>query len=61
MQGELQFKPDGYRFWVPVDENPVTVNESLQLGQRYRISGHIALLEGQPDRIVVDHATRVSD
>lgn len=61
VQGELHFKPDGYRFWVPVDENLVTADQSLEPEQRYRISGHIALLEGQPDRIVVDHVTRIFD
>lgn len=56
VKGELHFKPDGYRYWVPVDENPVTANGVLQPGGRYRVSGHIALNGGQPDRIVVDHA-----
>jgi hypothetical protein len=56
VKGELHFKPDGYRYWVPVDENPVTANGVLLTGGRYRVSGHIALKGGQPDRIVVDQA-----
>lgn len=59
VQGELHFRPDGYRFWVPIDENPTTANGVLKPGGRYRISGHIALLEGQPDRIVVERATLI--
>lgn len=59
--GELHFRPDGYRFWVPVDENPVTADNALRPGGRYRVSGHIALIEGQPDRIVVDRAVPIPD
>ena len=61
VKGELHFRPDGYRYWVPVDENPVTANGLLQAGGRYRVSGHIALNGGQPDRIVVDGAVPIPD
>jgi len=56
VKGELHFRPDGYRYWVPIDESPVTADGSLKPGVRYRVSGHIALSGGQPDRIVVDRA-----
>lgn len=59
VKGELHFKPDGYRYWVPIAENPAMVNDALQPGGRYRISGHIALSGGQPDRIVVDRASPI--
>lgn len=59
VKGELHFKPDGYRYWVPVEENPVTANGALQSGGRYRVSGHIALSDSQSDRIVVDHAVPI--
>lgn len=61
VKSELHFRPDGYRYWVPVDENPVTANGSLRPGARYRISGHIALSGGQPDRIVVDRAVPIPE
>lgn len=61
VKGELHFRPDGYRYWVPVDENPVTANGLLQPGARYRVSGHIALSGGQPDRIIIDRAMLISD
>lgn len=60
VKGELHFRPDGYRYWVPVDENPVTANGALHPGVRYRVSGHIALIGGQPDRIIVDRAVPIS-
>lgn len=61
VKGELHFRPDGYRYWVPVDENPVTASGLLRPGARYRVSGHIALSDGQPDRIVVDRAVSIAD
>ncbi len=61
VKGEIHFRPDGYRYWVPVDENPVTANGALQPGGHYRISGHIALSDGSPDRIVVDRAVSLAD
>lgn len=57
VKGELHFQPDGYRYWVPIDENPVTSNGIIRPGRRYKVAGHIALIDGQPDRIVVDQAT----
>ena len=56
VKDELHFKPDGYRYWVPVDENPASANNALQPGHRYRVAGHIALSGGLPDRIVVVEA-----
>jgi hypothetical protein len=61
VMGELHFRPDGYRYWVPIEENPITSNGSLKPGARYRVSGHIAMSGGQPDRIIVDRATPIPD
>ena len=61
VKGELHFRPDGYRYWVPVDENPVMANSAMQSGGRYRVSGRIALSSGRPDRIIVDQAAVISD
>jgi len=52
VKGELHFRPDGYRYWVPVVESDL-----LKPGARYRLSGHIALKGNQPDRIIIDGAT----
>ncbi len=54
---QLHFRPDGYKYWVPVEENPVSGQGQLYPGGHFRVSGHIVMLGGQPDRIVVDWAT----
>lgn len=61
VKGELHFRPDGYRYWVPVQENGVIGLQWLEPNARYRVSGHIALNGDQPDRIIVDRATLISD
>lgn len=53
---ELHFRPDGYRYWVPVDENPVSANGALYPGGNFRVGGRIAMRDGLPDRIIVDWA-----
>ena len=54
--GELHFRPDGYRYWVPVDIQSAVNYEKILPGKRFRISGRIATRDGQPDRIVVNQA-----
>lgn len=61
VHGELHFRPDGYRYWVPVDESPVSAMGQIRPGGRFRVSGHIALNEGHPDRIVVNWAEPIPD
>jgi len=61
VRGKLHFRPDRYQYWVPIDENPVMLNHTIHPGGRYRVVGHVALLDGQPDRIVVDHAEVIGD
>lgn len=61
VNGEIHFRPDGYRYWVPVDQNSVTADCVLQPGGHYRISGHIELSDGSPDRIIVDRAVNLAD
>lgn len=61
IKGELHFRPKGYRYWVPVDENSDNGSGSLRTGANYRVSGHIAVIDGQPDRIVVDRAVVIPD
>lgn len=56
VRDELHFRPDGFRYWVPVDENTVSAAGQLYPGGRFRVTGHIATRDGQPDRIVVDWA-----
>lgn len=41
VKGELHPKPDGYRYRVSVDENPVTADGVLQAGSSYRMSAMI--------------------
>lgn len=59
VKGELHFRPDGYRYWVPVDEFPVSRDNSLEPDMRYRVSGNIVTAGGQPDRIVIERADRI--
>ena len=54
---ELHFRPDGYNYWVPVDENPARVLPGQVVpGAHIRVRGHIVTRGGQPDRIVVEWA-----
>lgn len=54
---ELHFRPDGYRYWVPVNDNPGRAQGQLFPGGHFRVAGHIATRGGLPDRIIVDWVT----
>jgi hypothetical protein len=56
---ELHFRPDGYRFWVPVDMQGSEAWKHLFPGAHFEISGEIRLHAGQPDSIVIHHARQV--
>jgi hypothetical protein len=56
VEGELHFRPIGYRYWVPIEDHRVDGSATLQPGGRYRVSGHIELNERLPDRIVIKQA-----
>jgi hypothetical protein len=53
---DLHFRPDGYKFLVPVDTTASHGIRQLLPSRRYRVTGRITTLGGQPDHIVVDSA-----
>lgn len=52
IDGHLHFRPDGYRFTVPIMISGHT-NISPNAGEHVRIRGELKTLNGQPDSIVV--------
>jgi hypothetical protein len=54
VEGFPHFRPDGYKFLVPVMASRRI--EQLSPGRRYRVAGQITTRDGQPDLIVVDSA-----
>lgn len=53
--GEPHFRPDGYRYLVPIDTDSGARGQ-LGPGMRVRVRGEIVSRRGQPDRIVIDAA-----
>lgn len=51
----MHFQPDGFHFSVPVYMIP-GLHVQLVPGARYRVGGSIEMLDGQPDRLVVEAA-----
>lgn len=56
VDGEMHFRPDGYRYLVPVDADSTAYRE-LGPGAHVRVQGEIVARRGQPDRIVIDAAS----
>jgi hypothetical protein len=57
--GELHFRPDGYRYLVPIDMAGSDAAASLQAGAHVRVSGKLHLHRGQPHAISIGDATRI--
>lgn len=55
VKGYPHFRPDGYKFLVPVVMASHGI-EQLSPGGHYRVTGHITTMDGQPDLLVVDSA-----
>jgi len=55
VEGHLHFRPDRYRFLVPVVMESHGI-EQLATGKHYRVTGRIETREGQPDSIMVRSA-----
>lgn len=51
VEGELHFRPDGFRFLVPIDAGP-DLADALQAGKHVRIAGQVITRNGQPDRLI---------
>jgi hypothetical protein len=54
--GELHFRPDGYRYFVPVAFGRGTFQQQTLKPGRYRISGTLETQDGYPDEILVRSA-----
>lgn len=52
VEGELHFRPDGFRFLVPIDAE-LDDGAALHVGRHIRIAGAVLTRNGQPDRLVV--------
>ena len=52
VEGELHFRPDGFRFLVPIDAG-ADVSDALQAGKHVRIAGQVITRNGQPDRLII--------
>jgi hypothetical protein len=57
--GELHFRPDGYRFLVPIDFSRMDPAVELYPDAHFRVSGEIIMRHGRPDAIVVHSATQI--
>ena len=51
VDGELHFRPEGFRFLVPIDADPNIAN-TLQAGTHVLIAGQVITRKGQPDRLI---------
>lgn len=61
VDGAVHFRPDGFRFWVPVYLSVAPDSVQMVPGQRYRVGGQIEMTQGQPDRIVIQSAAPTRD
>ena len=59
IENELHFRPDGFRFLVPIDLNRSEAHEDLFPKAHFRIRGELVTHNGRPDSIIVHSATRV--
>lgn len=57
--GELHFRPDGYRFLVPIDIDRSDAAEDLYPEAHFRVSAALQTRRGQPHAIVIRRADRI--
>ena len=55
--GELHFRPDGYRYLVPVDTRRSEAIGDLKVDVHFRVVADILTHNGQPDTIIIHDAT----
>lgn len=58
VEGELHFRPEGYRYWVPIDMARSEAAEELYPQAYFRVHADLTTLAGQPDTIIIHSATR---
>lgn len=57
--GELHFRPDGYRYLVPIDLAHSDAAENLYPEAHFRVLADLRTYRGQPHVIVIRSATRI--
>lgn len=55
----LHFRPDGYRYLVPIDRSQSDAMDGLRPSAHFRVTGDILTRNGQPDTIVIQHTEQV--
>jgi hypothetical protein len=58
LYGEPHFRPDGYRFWVPLVSVSFDLRE-LVIPGHYRVAGKLIARGGRPDSIIISKADRI--
>jgi hypothetical protein len=56
VDGELHFRPDGFRYLVPIDRTTGALPQLVQAGRHLRVWGQLLLRDSQPDMLVVRDA-----
>jgi hypothetical protein len=59
VEGELHFRPDGYKYLVPLQSNLLRASEELYAGGHFQIGGELFTRNRQPELLVVRTATEV--
>jgi len=59
VEGELHFRPDGYRYLVPINMGISDAAQELYPRAHFRVQADLRTLDGQPDTIIIHSATRV--
>lgn len=57
VDGDLHFRPDGYRYLVPVDMANSWNADKIFPGDHIKVAGEIVTIDGQPDSLVI-HSIR---
>jgi hypothetical protein len=57
VDGDLHFRPDGYRYLVPVDMANSWKADQIFPGDHIKVAGEIVTIDGQPDSLII-HSIR---
>lgn len=57
--GELHFRPDGYKFFVPINVDRTHPDVEIYSDAHFRVTGELVMRNGRPDSIIIQSAKRV--
>jgi hypothetical protein len=57
--GELHFRPDGYKFFVPINISRTRPDVEIYSDAHFRVTGEIVMRNGRPDTIIIQSAKQV--